>query len=129
MKLLIEKKTEPSDQDKDKSQQINFDAPNLTISITDEKTSQKIVTVASFRNHCKAFIYLFFMEKEISFHSPIMFPQLMLESGLLYFLVESGQVQGQAGVGGRDWGILCHWRRGGEGGKRAHQHCTASKAQ
>ena len=43
----------------------------------------------------------------------MMFPQLMLESGLLYFLVESGQVQGQAGVGGRDWGILCHWRRGG----------------
>ena len=100
---------------------------NLTISFRDGKNSQKIVTGASIRNQCKAFIYLFFMEKEISFHSPTMFPQLMLESGLLYFLVESGQVQGQAGVGGRDWGILCHWRRGGEGGKRAHQHCTASK--
>ena len=44
-----------------------------------------------------------------------MFPQLMLEKGLLYFLVESGQVQGQAGVGGRDWGILAEGGGGGPG--------------
>ena len=62
------------------------------------------------------------LKKEISVHSPIMFPQLMLESGLLYFLVESGQVQGQAGVGGRDWGIL-------GGGGRGKKSTSASKTQ
>ena len=56
------KKTKPSDKDKDKSQKIYSDAPNLTISITDGKNSQKIVTGASIRNHCKAFVYLFFKE-------------------------------------------------------------------
>ena len=106
MNLLIEKKLSHPTKTKTNHNKLILMLPTSQFQSQMGKKSQKIATGAGIRNHCKAFIYLFFMEKEISFHSPIMFPQLMLESGLLYFLVESGQVQGQAGVGGRDWGDI-----------------------